>query len=212
MLIQNCMRSHITGGWDLNEHVSTAVLAHYQNGSMPMDENHDRFADMPIGNQANLLNRWYFKQGDYTGQLLVRGLFDQRKGGQVTDKTQENPYLIKLRTYRIDGFMKNGYVFDHDKGTSIGVIAAASYHNQSNQYGLRDWQAAQTNAYLNAIFQTNFTEAHKLTAGLSVNYDGYEDAAAERYGCRRQPDASGSHSGCLPNTLYLRRTSLVALG
>lgn len=167
--------ANITGGWDLNEHVSTAVLAHYQNGSMPMDENHDSFADMPIGNQANLLNRWYFKQGDYTGQLLVRGLFDQRKGGQVTDKTQENPYLIKLRTYRIDGFMKNGYVFDHDKGTSIGVIAAASYHNQSNQYGLRDWQAAQTNAYLNAIFQTNFTEAHKLTAGLSVNYDRYDE-------------------------------------
>lgn len=167
--------ANITGGWDINDNVSTAVLAHYRNGSMPMDENKDSFTDMPIGNHGNLLNRWYFTKGDYTGQLLVRGLYDQRKGGQTMDKTLEDPYLINLRTYRVEGFMKNGYVFDHEKGTSIGIIAAASYHNQSNQYGLRDWQAAQTNAYLNAIFQTNFTDEHKLTAGLSVNYDRYDE-------------------------------------
>lgn len=177
--------ANLTGGWDIGEHVSTAVLAHYQNGSMEMDDNHDGFMDMPTGNQANLLNRWYFKQGDYTGQLLVRGIYDQRHGGQMTKtaKLDDDPlYAINLRTWRVDGFMKNGYVFDHEKGTSVGVIAAFSYHNQQNLYGNRDWQASQTNAYLNAIFQTNFTDAHKLSAGLSVNVDRYNEALTDSSG------------------------------
>ncbi|MCM1034860.1 MAG: TonB-dependent receptor [Paludibacter sp.] len=171
--------ANLTGGWDLNEHVSTGVLAHYQNGSMEMDENHDGFMDMPTGNQGNLLNRWYFKKGDYTGQLLVRGIYDRRHGGQMSNWANADGsdlYRIDLRTWRVDGFMKNGYVFDHERGTSIGVIAALSYHNQDNRYGVREWSAGQTNAYLNGIFQTSWGEAHKLSAGLSVNFDRYEES------------------------------------
>lgn len=164
--------ANITGGWKVNDYVSTAVLAHYQNGSRPMDDNKDGFMDMPIGNQANLLNRWYIKKGDYTGQILVRGIYDQRQGGQMP-KRFDHPYEINLQTWRIDGLIKNGYVFDSEKGTSIGIIAAVSYHNQDNSYGYKAWAATQTNAYLNAIFQTNFTDNHKLSAGLSVNFDRY---------------------------------------
>ncbi len=194
--------ANFAGGWDVIKHdhdhvgehhdchdlsVSTAVLAHYQQGFMEMDENGDGFLDMPVGQHGNLLNRWDIKKGDYTGRILVRGLYDQKHGGQMANPQHMRPialpnyggqpdlYNIDLRTYRVEGYMKNGYVFDAEKGTSIGIIAAASYHNQSNQYGLKDWQAAQTNAYLNALFQTNFTDAHKLTAGLSVNYDNYSE-------------------------------------
>ena len=76
--------------------------------------------------------------------------------------------------------MKNGYVFDQATGMSVGVIAAASYHSQTNRYGSRLWDANQTNAYLNAIFQTSFEDPsidpfdnheHKLSAGISVNDD-----------------------------------------
>ena len=93
-------------------------------------------------------------------------------------------YPIDLRTRRIDGFVKNGYVFDQETGMSIGVIASASYHSQTNRYGSRLWDANQTNAYLNAIFQTSFEDPsidpfdnheHKLSAGISVNYDRYDE-------------------------------------
>jgi outer membrane cobalamin receptor len=172
-----------TGGWDLNDKVSTGILFHAQNMSLELDHNHDGFLDMPKNTNVNLLNRWYVKTGDYTGQFLVRGLYDRRQGGLTKEATEAlSPYKIDLNTWRVDGFMKNGYVFDTELGTSIGVITSASYHNQQNTYGPRQWDAAQTNAYLNAIFQTSFDDSatdhwddhqHKLSAGLSLNYDGY---------------------------------------
>ena len=174
-----------TGGWDLNDKVSTGILFHAQNMSLELDHNHDGFLDMPKNTNVNLLNRWYVKTGDYTGQFLVRGLYDRRQGGLTKEESKElGEYKIDLNTWRVDGFMKNGYVFNQDLGTSIGIIASVSHHNQQNGYGARQWNAAQTNAYLNAIFQTNFDDSeidpwddhqHKLSAGLSVNYDGYDE-------------------------------------
>ena len=179
-----------TGGWDINDVVSTGILFHAQNMSLELDHNHDGFLDMPKNTNINLLNRWYVKTDDYTGQFLVRGLYDRRQGGQTREALAlspfaSSPYHIDLQTWRVDGFMKNGYVFDAELGTSIGIIASASYHNQQNTYGSRQWNAAQTNAYLNAIFQTSFDDSasdpwddhqHKLSAGLSVNYDKYDES------------------------------------
>ena len=178
-----------SGGWDLNDKVSTGILFHAQNMSLELDHNHDGFLDMPKNTNVNLLNRWYVKTGDYTGQFLVRGLYDHRQGGQTKEASSlspfaTSPYKIDLNTWRIDCFMKNGYVFDAETGTSIGIITSASYHNQQNTYGSRQWNAAQTNAYLNAIFQTSFDDSatdlwddhsHDLSAGLSLNYDGYNE-------------------------------------
>ena len=178
-----------TGGWDLNDKVSTGILFHAQNMSLELDHNHDGFLDMPKNTNVNLLNRWYVKTGDYTGQFLVRGLYDRRIGGQTQEASSlspfaSSPYKIDLNTWRVDGFMKNGYVFDAELGTSIGIITAASYHNQRNTYGPRHWNAAHSNAYLNAIFQTSFDDYasdpweehhHNLSTGLSLNYDGYNE-------------------------------------
>ena len=178
-----------TGGWDLNDKVSTGILFHAQNMSLELDHNHDGFLDMPKNTNVNLLNRWYVKTGDYTGQFLVRGLYDRRIGGQTQEASSlspfaSSPYKIDLNTWRVDGFMKNGYVFDAELGTSIGIITAASYHNQRNTYGPRHWNAAHSNAYLNAIFQTSFDDSatdlwddhhHNLSTGLSLNYDGYNE-------------------------------------
>ena len=181
---------NVSGGWDINDKVSTGLLFHAQNMSLELDHNHDGFLDMPKNTNINLLNRWYVKTGDYTGQFLVRGLYDRRQGGQTRDALAlspfaSSPYHIDLNTWRIDGFVKNGYVFDPDLGMSIGIIAAASYHNQQNTYGPRQWNAAQTNAYLNAIFQTSFDDfttdlndnhQHNLSAGFSVNFDRYDES------------------------------------
>lgn len=178
-----------SGGWDINEKLSTGVLFHAQNMSLELDHNHDGFLDMPKNTNVNLLNRWYVTDGDYTGQILVRGIYDRRIGGQTKEaKALEifaaSPYTIDLNTYRVDGFMKHGYLFDEETGMSIGIIASASYHNQQNTYGSRQWNAAQTNAYMNAIFQTSFDDSaadlwddhgHNLSMGLSVNYDGYDE-------------------------------------
>ena len=187
--------ANVMGGWQLmrdslrNRSLYTGVLAHYQHGFMAMDDNKDSFVDMPKSQNANLVNRWFYKQGDYTFQALVRGLYDRRRGGQlnvqrdnVQSTTGNPPYLINLDTWRVEGFLKNGYVFDDESGSSVAVIAAASYHNLHNTYGVRDWKASQLNVYVNAICQLNFEGGglidndHRLSTGLSVNYDCYGES------------------------------------
>lgn len=172
--------ANIMGGWQLKPHLYTGVLAHYTGGFMGMDGNHDSFADMPKTQNANLANRWFYKHENYTFQAFVRGLYDRRRGGQLSD-TIANPYHINLNTWRVEGFMKNGYVFDEESGSSVAVITAVSYHNLANTYGVRDWKADQLNAYLNAIYQGNFEGGgevdndHRLSAGLSLNVDNYHE-------------------------------------
>ena len=163
-----------------HESLYTGLLAHYQQGFLAMDDNKDSFVDMPKTQNANLVNRWFYRHGDYTMQAFVRGLYDRRRGGQMHDSIT-NPYRIDLNTWRVEGFLKNGYVYDDESGSSVAVIAAASYHNQRNLYGQRDWKAAQTNAYLNALWQGNFEgkgevdNDHRVSAGLSVNFDKYDE-------------------------------------
>ena len=178
--------ANIMGGWQLiNDTIQdrtlyTGLLAHYSQGFMAMDENKDSFVDMPKTQHANLVNRWFYRQGDYTFQAFVRGLYDHRLGGQLADSIA-NPYHIDLNTWRVEGFMKNGYVFDPISGSSVAVIVAASYHDQQNRYGNKEWNASQLNAYLNAIYQGNWEGGglidndHRLSAGLSVNYDRYKE-------------------------------------
>ncbi len=178
--------ANIMGGWQLiNDTIQdrtlyTGLLAHYSQGFMAMDENKDSFVDMPKTQHANLVNRWFYRQGDYTFQAFVRGLYDTRLGGQLAD-TIANPYHIDLNTWRVEGFMKNGYVFDPISGSSVAVIVAASYHDQKNKYGNKAWNASQLNAYLNAIYQGNWEGGglidndHRLSAGLSLNYDRYKE-------------------------------------
>ena len=178
--------ANIAGGWKIESRkqkvesrkLYTGILAHYGQNFMAMDGNHDSFMDMPKTINANLANRWFYKEGNYTFQAFVRGLYDRRRAGQFAD-TIANPYHINLNTWRVEGFVKNGYVFDEETGSSVALITAVSYHDLNNDYGLRNWKANQLNAYLNAIYQGNFEgrgeidNDHRLSAGVSVNFDKY---------------------------------------
>lgn len=196
--------ANIMGGWQIplkeEEHVNhhehgehchheslyTGILAHYGHSFLPMDDNHDSFLDIPLMQNANLANRWVYKHGDYTFQAFVRGLYDRRRGGQMGDSIA-NPYCIDLNTWRVEGFLKNGYVFDEESGSSVALITAVSYHDLNNSYGLRNWKANQLNAYLNAIYQGNWEGGglidndHRLSAGLSLNYDKYGEGYVYPY-------------------------------
>ena len=183
--------THIHHAGEADEHAHchhqslyTGLLAHYGQSFMAMDGNHDSFADMPKVQNANLANRWFYKHGDYTFQAFLRGLYDRRIGGQIAhhSDTIANPYRIDLNTWRVEGFLKNGYVYDEESGSSVALITAVSYHNLNNQYGLRNWKANQLNAYLNAIYQGNWEGGglidndHRLSAGVSVNFDKYNES------------------------------------
>lgn len=151
----------------------TTLLVHYDKDLTTHDENHDGFQDMPKTEQINVMNRWSFLSDTYEFQIGARYLNEQRRSGQLDLPATENPFVIDLRTNRVEGFMKNGYMWNNEGNSSLALILSGSYHCQDNYFGLKHYDVDQSTAYASLIFENDWTKSHKLSVGLSMNYDGY---------------------------------------
>lgn len=164
------IESNVNASTNINSRLSTGILLHASDEFLNVDDNNDNFMDMPMVRQYNIANRWNYKSKDYTFQLFARALDEERMGGQVNGN-----YHIEIDTRRYEFFMKNGFVFNPVNGTSLGWIVSGSLHNQNAKYGNKMYMGDQNNLYTNLIFQTSFGDAHKLSTGLSANYDKYDE-------------------------------------
>lgn len=167
----------------LNKRLSTALLAHYENGTQTHDDNGDGFLDMPKVEQYNFQNRWAWMGDHYVFQASVKALKEDRTSGQATHshsgETTEMPagtelYKIGINTERYEAFTKNAYIFDKEKSTNIALILAGSLHKQDANYGYKLYNVDQKNAYASLMFETNFNKRNSISTGLSLNYDYYD--------------------------------------
>ena len=159
----------------LDDKLSTEVLLHYQDDLGHHDMNDDGFLDQPNVRQWNLQNRWKWKGDHY----LFHGGFgmvkEKREGGQTNTHhptpNTHHPYLININTDRYEGYMKHAFILDPEYGTNIALMGNASMHLLDANYGEKHYSVNQKNVYAQLLFETNFTEQHNLSAGLSLNYD-----------------------------------------
>jgi len=166
----------------LNDNLSTMILAHVDFNQKAMDDNNDTFKDQPNVKQFNFLNRWKYQS--FTGvesQFGVQVLNEERRGGQITESQSnsvvENPYQINVDTKRYEVFAKNGYVFDDEAYTSVGLIVNAQWHDQKSLLGLRQYNGNQKTFYANLLFQTKTEDdIHSVTLGGSFALDKYDES------------------------------------
>lgn len=162
----------------LGDHWGTTLLGHYERGLRQHDKNGDGFADMPAMEQFNFMNRWTCLRGAYAFQGGVKVLAETREGGQVdhghTAATGQPRYDIDLDTRRYEVFTKNAYTLNEARATSVALILSGSWHDQRALYGLRRFDVEQSNAYASLLFETGTDSRHAFSAGLSLNYDGYD--------------------------------------
>ena len=160
----------------LDDKLSTEILVHYQDDFGHHDVNNDGFLDQPNVRQWNLQNRWKWKGNHYLfhgGFGLVK---EKREGGQTEHSSHLSPltshlYKIGVETERYEGYMKHAFILDPEHGTNIAVMGNASMHLLDANYGNKHYSVNQKNAYAQLLFETNFTEQHNLSTGLSLNYD-----------------------------------------
>lgn len=164
------VESNLNASVKLNEKLSTGILLHASDEFLSFDENNDNFVDMPMVKQYNFINRWYYKTDKFISQAFVRALSESRHGGQIS-----GPYKIGIESERLEFFLKNGYIFNNATGTSAALILSGSTHNQQSNYGSKSYTGKQNSLYANLIFQTQWTEAHKLTTGVNANFDSYNE-------------------------------------
>lgn len=171
------LEANADGNIHLDDKLSTELLMHYENDFGHHDDNDDGFLDTPNVRQYNLQNRWKFKGDSYIFHGGLSLLKETRESGQVeghhsAPHTQGSPlYKIGIETDRYEGYMKHAFILNKEHGTNVALMASASMHETAGEFGDKAYYANEKNAYAQLMFETNFTEQHNLSAGLSLNHD-----------------------------------------
>jgi len=173
----------ITGG-RVSENAFSNLMVSGAWQDMPHDGNKDGFADVPANWNVNALNRWIIDVGDGHIMLLFNYLHDERKGGQIgylqhyKDNTQY--YGFGNKADRVYGTAKYGIYIGEEHRRSIALQLGGVYHNQTSFYGFDGYQNYDATQYsfigsLKYLWQSE-NEKHKTSAGLSFNYDKYDES------------------------------------
>jgi outer membrane receptor for ferrienterochelin and colicins len=165
----------------LSNKLSTLLMGHFSNDQVREDHNLDGFLDEPLYTQYNVLNRWYYTDEHVRMHAGIKLLSEDRYSGQMSFNKDsirdiDRPYGIGVKTKRVEGFLKLGYVFNNDRQSSFGSINSISWHDQNSFYGIRNYQGTQLNYYLNLMYDTQLVnEKHSLVSGFSFNLDNYAE-------------------------------------
>ena len=161
----------------LGHGVSTALIVSASKDFTSLDENGDNFRDEPQTRQLSLLNRWNFHRDNYTGQIVVKTMNEERRGGEmdfegsVIDTTK---YGVCIKTQRVESWLKNGFSFEDD--LSLGIQASYIYHKQSSFFGRREYDGQQDSYYLNILMRKGWNEdQHIFDCGLSSQGDFFDE-------------------------------------
>lgn len=167
------MEANADANVHLDSRLSTELLLHYQDEWGHHDDNGDGFLDQPTVRQWNLQNRWKWKGDRYLFHAGIALVKEQREGGQThhTAPNAHHLYTTSVETERYEGYMKHAFILDPAHGTNIALMGTASMHVADAAYGDKAYYVNEKNAYAQLLFETNFSEQHNLSAGLSLNHD-----------------------------------------
>lgn len=178
---QGRMEANIHSAQKTGKYSDNLLLLHGNSFDVEMDQNNDGFLDQPISKRVNVMDRWMYRDEHRTGQLAVRYVNDERRGGQSSQyqlpAESNRRYGIDVRNEMVDVFGKYGVVFKNDPTKSIGFIFAGRRHDVDSRYGDRAYTGVQESLYGNVVYQQLLGDGtDQVKAGLSFQYDDYREA------------------------------------
>lgn len=198
---------NLDGSIHLTDRLSTSTLLHFENRQTDHDGNDDSFMDMPKLRQYNVMHRWAYVSPRWISQLMLRGLHDEREGGQSRKHadifSSEPLYSTSVKTNRYEMQWKNGFTLNADHNTSVALMLHGSWHDAKNQFGQTCYDVTQKNGYAQLMFETDVTANHNISVGASLNYDRYD----ERFNpLGTKPNSETSVTGETTSGLYAQYT------
>ena len=178
------------GRSELNAILNTSISKTFHNtlfthGSFRVakpDHNNDEFLDQPQYGQVNFFNRLQFRKGDYEGQIGVKGLYEDRIGGQTSfnankDRGTTNAYGFNVKTIRGELITKSGKVYPATPWKSMGLQTSTTYHDQQSYFGLTRYNAKQVSFYGNySLIGILGTTENKYKVGADYKFDDYNES------------------------------------
>jgi outer membrane receptor for ferrienterochelin and colicins len=199
----------------LNPRFSVGLLSHASYNPLLQDLNKDGFADIPVGNQYNFMNKYAYNSGKgFEAQFGGGYLKDVREGGQnkqlINNYHDSVPlYAIGINNEKWELYSKTGFVFKKKPGTSMGLQLSYLDHHQRNFYGLNNvYSGWQKTFYANYIFQGiigSTSNSYKL--GASFLNDDVKETFNQLY-FKRTEQVAGTFLEFAHN--YAEKFNLVA--
>jgi outer membrane receptor protein involved in Fe transport len=155
----------LSDSWDIG------LLAHVSVDPMKQDENGDGFLDEPTKRQFNLANRWVYRS-DNGMQLRfgVKGVYEKREGGQKEPQGYSQ-YKTDIENKHFNSYVK--LAFPLKETSNLAFIGDYTFHELNSSFGLKDYNGHQNTATLNILLQSNLSEQHSYTLGVSGRWDDY---------------------------------------
>lgn len=157
---------------------AAGLLGHYSRNPLVQDLNGDGFADIPVGEQINVMNKYSFAdpKSGFEAQFGGAYMNDTRTGGQfpqtLSNGATAELYKIGIRNKKAEVFSKTGVVFKKRPGHSAGLQLSYLDHDQNNYFGNNPYLGNQKTAYANFIYQGilgNTNRTYKFGTSLIVD-------------------------------------------
>lgn len=176
----------------LDEHWSSMTLLHLGTQRGKMDGNGDRFLDLPISGNVNVLQRFGFSgSGGLEGQVGGQFVSDERQGGTERGYDMDREalrlspleYGFQMRAQQVTLFGKTGHVFSAEQKRSMGLQWSVTDYHQTAFFGSRDYNGRQRTGYVNLLYDSELGGPDtRIRFGLSYLYDEYHEMfEAARY-------------------------------
>lgn len=159
----------------LSDKWSIGALGHVSSLRNELDQNGDKFRDLPLYTQYNGVMRAKYSSDRWMSQFGVKALSEDRDGGQLSSV---GPYRYGFtnRTQRTEVFSKTARLFPDQPYRGLGLILNATWHNQESTFGLRPYTGKQQSIYGNLIYQTIIGNTnHTVKTGVSYLLDDYRE-------------------------------------
>ncbi len=187
------LESSLNASVDIADNFRTMVLLHGEYLNNPVDHNNNSFADHPLIQKINFMNRYrYDVHGVMESQFGVRVMKEDRSGGQIGylnggENNIDHYYGFNNNTTRYELFAKTGFFLRNQPHGSIGTIFSYSYHDHESYYGLNNYDGNQNTFYANIIYENIIGSTdHKINSGVSYIYDDYDEIFNDSVFSRRE--------------------------
>lgn len=170
---------NFAGAININDKLSTNLLAHYSISPMKMDSDNDGFADSPKGQKVAVSNRWQYLGDQFQVRGGIKYLYDERVGGQMDyDPKKPNPniYGVDIDNESFNAYVKiavplGKYVYNAEEKiaerSNLAMIIDYNHYKTNSLYGHKILDGVQNSLYMNGMYSWNINSRHKLIGGVT---------------------------------------------
>lgn len=159
----------------LSDKWSIGALGHVSTLRTEIDQNGDRFRDLPLYTQYNGVLRTKYSSERWMWQGGLKALSENRDGGQL-GSVGAYRYGFTNQTTRTELFSKLARLFPDKPYRGLGLILNATWHKQASMFGLRPYTGDEQSLYGNLIYQTIIGNTnHTVKTGASYLMDNFDE-------------------------------------